>query len=358
MNHASAKMLDEIRSQIRELDLSSGIQARQRLDRLTKPPGSLGRLEEIVIQLAQITGQVQPQVSPPGITVFAGDHGVVAEGVSAFPQEVTGQMVLNFIAGGAAINVFARHIGARMDIVDVGVAADLTHVQGVRNRRIRQGTGNMLHENAMSREQALEAIAAGMESAVRLIEAGARSILPGEMGIGNTTSSTAIAAVITGRSVEDLTGSGTGITPDTIKHKAALIQRAIEARKPDRTDALDILCKVGGLEIAAMTGSILAAASRRIPVLLDGFICSVAAMLAVRLADGVRGYLIAGHRSQEPGHQAVLEWLELEPLLDLQMRLGEGSGAAVAFPLLESAVRMMAEMATFDSAGVSDAGTS
>ncbi|MDT9725635.1 nicotinate-nucleotide--dimethylbenzimidazole phosphoribosyltransferase [Xylanibacillus composti] len=347
--------LEQICAKIGDLDQASGELAKQRLERLTKPPGSLGRLETLVIQLAEITGQPLPRIFPPGIAVFAGDHGIVAEGVSAFPQEVTGQMVRNFAAGGAAINVFARQIGAKLDITDVGTAADLSEVEGVRQRKVREGTGNFAREDAMSRQEAVEAIAAGIESAARLIEEGAECIIPGEMGIGNTTSSTAIAAVITGRSTEELTGAGTGLNPDARKRKAALIQRALEARKPDPADALDIISKIGGLEIAAMTGAILAAAARRKPVLLDGFICGVAAVLAVKLASGVRGYLIAGHRSQEPGHEAVLEWLGLEPLLDLQLRLGEGSGAAVAYPLLESAVRMLAEMATFESAGISGA---
>ncbi len=354
MEQAVNKLTD-ICARISSLNPESAKLARQRLDRLTKPPGSLGRLEDVVLQLAGITGQPLPQVFPPGIAVFAGDHGIVAEGVSAFPQEVTGQMVRNFVAGGAAINVFARQHSALLEVVDVGTAADLSDVQGIQHRRVREGTGNMLQEDAMSRQQAIEAIEAGIESANKLIQAGARCIIPGEMGIGNTTSSTAITAVITGRSVEQLTGTGTGISAEAKKHKAALIQRAIEERKPNAEDALDVLCKVGGLEIAAMTGAILAAAAHRVPVLLDGFICGAATMLAVRLAGGVRDYLIAGHRSQEPGHQAVLDWLELEPLLDMNLRLGEGSGAAVAFPLLESAVRMLAEMATFDSAGVSDA---
>ncbi|WP_134684021.1 nicotinate-nucleotide--dimethylbenzimidazole phosphoribosyltransferase [Brevibacillus migulae] len=335
------------------LDTEAAEKARRHIDQLTKPPGSLGRLEELAIRLAGMTGEPFPQISPPGILVFAGDHGVVEEGVSAFPQEVTAQMVMNFASGGAAINVFARHIGGLLRVVDVGVISD-PEAPDIWRKKVRPGTGNMLREDAMTRAEAERCLAVGIESAETIIGEGARLLIIGEMGIGNTTSSSAILAAFTGADPEEIVGRGTGVAEDAFAHKKKVVKQALEARRPNAADAIDVLAKVGGLEIGAMAGAVIGAASRRIPVLADGFISSVAALLAVRIEPQVRDYLLFGHQSQEPGHARVLAELAAEPILDLQLRLGEGSGAAVAFPILEAAVRMVREMATFSSAGISE----
>jgi nicotinate-nucleotide--dimethylbenzimidazole phosphoribosyltransferase len=341
---------DRINS-IQPLDRQAAEQARQHVDQLTKPQGSLGRLEELAVQLAAIKADPFPEVTPPGVLVFAGDHGVVAEGVSAFPQEVTAQMVLNFSKGGAAINVFTRQIGGLLRVVDVGVAADLD-APGVWTKKVRYGTGNFLREDAMSRDEAEQCIQAGIESADEIIAEGAKLLIIGEMGIGNTTASSATLTALTGAEAETVVGRGTGISHEAWNHKREIVRQAIAARQPDANDPMDVLAKVGGLEIGAMAGAVLSAASRRVPVLVDGFISTVAALLAVRLNPAVRDYLIAGHHSVEPGHARALEELGKEPLLQLQLRLGEGSGAAVAFPIVEAATRMIREMATFASAGV------
>lgn len=322
------------------------------IDTLTKPQGSLGRLEELAIELAQITGTSFPTVTPPGVIVFAADHGIAAEGVSAFPQEVTTQMVLNFLQGGAAINVFARHIGALFSIVDIGVAHDVEG-EGLIQRKIRYGTANFLIEDAMSKAEAVQALEVGIEAAEQIIEQGAKCLILGEMGIGNTSSSSAILAVLSGEKIESIVGRGTGIPSERLLYKQQVIEQALASRQPDSHDPLDILAKVGGLEIAGMAGAMLATAKHRLPILVDGFICTVAALLAEKICPMVKEYLIAGHQSQEPGHQVALQLLEKKPLLDLQLRLGEGSGAAVAFPIVEAATRMLKEMATFSSAGVS-----
>lgn len=329
-----------------------GEEVRAYIDTLTKPQGSLGRLEELAIELAQITGKSFPTVTPPGVIVFAADHGIAAEGVSAFPQEVTTQMVLNFLQGGAAINVFARHIGALFSIVDIGVAHDVEG-EGLIQRKIRYGTANFLIEDAMSKSEAVQALEVGIEAAEQIIEQGAKCLILGEMGIGNTSSSSAILAVLSGEKIESIVGRGTGIPSEKLLYKQQVIEQALDRRQPDPHDPLDILAKVGGLEIAGMAGAMLATAKHRLPILVDGFICTVAALLAEKICPMVKEYLIAGHQSQEPGHQVALQLLEKKPLLDLQLRLGEGSGAAVAFPIVEAATRMLKEMATFSSAGVS-----
>ncbi|MFQ3788405.1 nicotinate-nucleotide--dimethylbenzimidazole phosphoribosyltransferase [Halomonas sp. A29] len=326
-----------------------------RLDNLTKPPGSLGRLELLVIQLACLSGSAAPAVRPPGVIVFAADHGVAEEGVSAFPQEVTAQMVANFAAGGAAINVFARQIGARLEVVDVGVKG-VAEGEGVVIDKIRPGTANFAREDAMSRAEAERAIEVGIRAATRSHHAGCRCLIVGEMGIANTTASSAVLAALSGLPASRLVGLGTGIEPARLAHKAAVIEGALAARDADPSQPLEVLAKLGGLEIAAMAGAYLGAAVRRMPILVDGFIATVAALVACRLAPALRGYLIFAHRSCEPGHDVALELLEAEPLLDLQLRLGEGTGAALVFPLLEAACRMLAEMATFDSAGVASGG--
>ena len=339
--------------QVQPVDLNAGEETRRYLDTLTKPPGSLGALEELAIQLSAITGELKPIVTPPAVLVFAADHGVAAEGVSAFPQEVTAQMVANFVNGGAAINVFARQIGAQIEVVDVGVAATLT-IPGVTLAKVRAGTANMVVEDAMHADEALAAIDVGIMAIERAKKAGAKCIIVGEMGIANTTASSAMLAVLTGERVASLVGVGTGINPQQLVHKVAVIERAIAARNANPQAPLDVLVKLGGLEIAAMTGAYLAAASQRLPAIVDGFIATVAALIACRLCSAVRGYLIFGHRSQEPGHDVALKALGAKPLLDMGMRLGEGSGAALAYPLLQAATAMMEEMATFDSAGIND----
>ncbi|MGP9767815.1 nicotinate-nucleotide--dimethylbenzimidazole phosphoribosyltransferase [Halomonas sp. AOP13-D3-9] len=339
--------------QIQSVDLNAGEETRRYLDTLTKPPGSLGGLEELAIQLSAITGELKPRVTPPAVVVFAADHGVAAEGVSAFPQEVTAQMVANFANGGAAINVFARQIGAQVEIVDVGVAAPLT-MQGVTSANVRHGTANMVVEDAMQFEQALAAIDVGVAAVERAKSAGAKCLIVGEMGIANTTASSAMLAVLTGEPLASVVGAGTGINPQQQAHKVAVIERAINARQANPQVPLEVLAKLGGLEIAAMTGAYLAASAHRLPAIVDGFIATVAALTACRLCPAVRGYLIFGHRSQEPGHDIALQALGAKPLLDMGMRLGEGSGAALAYPLLQAATAMMREMATFADAGVSD----
>lgn len=341
---------------IQSVDFHAGEEARRYLDTLTKPPGSLGALETLAIQLSAITGELKPSVMPPAVIVFAADHGVAAEGVSAFPQAVTAQMVANFAQGGAAINVFARQIGARIEVVDVGVTSNIT-APCVINAKVRHGTANIAVTDAMHPEEALEAINVGVAAVERAKKTGSKCIMVGEMGIANTTASSAMLAVFTGESVASLVGVGTGINQQQLAHKIAVIERAIAGRNADPKVPLEVLAKLGGLEIAAMTGAYLAAAGQRLPAIVDGFIATVAALTACRMCPAVRGYLIFGHRSQEPGHDVALKALDASPLLDMNMRLGEGSGAALAYPLLQAATAMVAEMATFADAGVSDKAT-
>ncbi|WP_147533606.1 nicotinate-nucleotide--dimethylbenzimidazole phosphoribosyltransferase [Bacillus marasmi] len=337
---------------IQPVNKEKGKQVAQYIDTLTKPIGSLGRLEELAIQLGEITGEDFPTVTPPAVITFAADHGIVKEGVSAYPQEVTAQMVLNFLHGGAGINVFSRQIGAKFEIVDVGVASDMEH-PGLTSKKVRYGTGNFLVEDAMTRDEVEQALAVGYERAQKMFDEGAKCLIVGEMGIGNTTPSSAITAVLSGKDITELVGSGTGIDSEQIKHKQAVIKRSIEARQADPSDLIDLLAKLGGLEIAAMTGAMLAAAANRLPILLDGFICTVSGLLAAGINENARDYMIVGHRSVEIGHDVAISLLGKKPLLDLGFRLGEGTGAAVAFPILQSATLMLKEMATFASAGVS-----
>jgi nicotinate-nucleotide--dimethylbenzimidazole phosphoribosyltransferase len=338
--------------EIEPLNEAAAAEARRRVDQLTKPLGSLGRLEELAVRLAAMTGSALPSVTPPGVLVFAADHGVTAEGVSAYPQEVTAQMVANFAAGGAAINVFSRQIGALLHVVDVGVAVEV-EAPGVWRKKIRPGTGNLLREEAMTLEEAERAVQVGLECAGAIADEGAKLLIIGEMGIGNTTASSALLAALTGTEPDELVGRGTGVSDAAWERKKAVVKQALARHRPDPARPLEALAKVGGLEIGAMAGAVLGAAARRIPVLVDGFISTVAALLAVRLCPGAADYLTAGHRSQEPGHLCALRALGTEPLIDLGLRLGEGSGAAVAFPIVEAATRMIREMATFESAGVS-----
>lgn len=350
-NEAVGKVMPTI--SIPMLNDEMGAIVKNYVDSLTKPPGSLGRLEELVIELAKMTSDPFPEVARPGVLVFAADHGVTAEGISAFPQEVTKQMVENFLNGGAAINVFSKYIGASLKVVDIGVSADIEQDKLI-CQKVRYGTANFYKENAMSIYEAIKAIQIGYEQGQKMINDGINCLILGEMGIGNTTTSSAILAVISGESVEKLVGRGTGIKSEKIIHKQQIIKKAIYERKPNVEDPVDILSKVGGLEIAGMAGAMLAAASNRTPILVDGFISTTAALVAKMISSQVTDYMFIGHRSVEPGHHIAIELLGKKPLLDLGMRLGEGSGAAVAFPLLQSATLMLKEMATFTSAGISN----
>ncbi|MNJ48091.1 Nicotinate-nucleotide--dimethylbenzimidazole phosphoribosyltransferase [compost metagenome] len=326
--------------------------AAEHLDRLTKPPGSLGKLETLAVQLAGITGQVRPSFDKRAIIVMAADHGVCEEGISAFPAEVTPQMVLNFLAGGAAINVFARQAAADVLCVDIGVNAELSHPD-LLVRKIRMGTANMAVRPAMSRAEAEAAVLAGIAVVKEAVNKGTTLFVTGEMGIGNTTASAAVMSVLTGIAPMECVGRGTGIDEPTLRHKASVVERAIALNQPDAQDPLDVLSKVGGLEIAGLTGVILGAAAHRCPVVIDGFISSVAALIAKGLCAEAVNYMVASHHSQEPGHIQVLRELGLSPMLELDMRLGEGTGGALALHLIDGACRIMKEMATFESAGIS-----
>jgi nicotinate-nucleotide--dimethylbenzimidazole phosphoribosyltransferase len=339
-------------NKIGPLDTQAMAAAQARQDQLTKPRGALGRLEELAVQLAAISGRALPSVTHKVVIVLAGDHGVVAEGISAYPQTVTGQMVLNFLAGGAAINVLARQAGARVVVADLGVAAPLPAWAGLFDGRVAAGTANLAQGPAMSRAQALQALRTGAELVEQELPLGLDILGAGEMGIGNTTPAAAIAAVLTGQDPAALVGRGAGLDDAGLAHKIAVVRQALAVNRPDPADGLDVLSKVGGFEIGGLAGAMLAAAAHRRPVMVDGFIASAAAMLAVALAPGVRPYLIAAHRSAEPGHDAMLAWLGLHPLLDLGMRLGEGTGAVLGMLLAEAACRTLAEMATFGEAGV------
>jgi nicotinate-nucleotide--dimethylbenzimidazole phosphoribosyltransferase len=334
---------------------AAGLQAQRRLDALTKPPGSLGRLEELARALCLMSGRCPPPVAHAVIFTLAGDHGVVDERVSAYPQVVTAQMVENFLNGGAAVNVLARHVGVRVVVADFGVAATLGVRTGLLARRIAPGTANLARGPAMSKQQAAQAVEAGMA----LVEAergrGADLIGTGEMGIGNTTAASAMVAALTGAHAADVTGRGTGVDDAAWGRKVATVERALATNRPDPADGLDVLAKVGGFEIAGLAGVVLAGAAYRIPVFLDGFIAGAAALAAVRIAPEARHYLVAAHRAVEPGHRHVLEALQLAPYLDLEMRLGEGTGAALGIGLARAAAAILSEMATFKSAGVSEA---
>jgi len=348
------EQLQELVKGIRELDAEAMQQAQQRLDSLTKPPGSLGHLENLVKQLAGIQGTPWPKINKKAILLMAGDHGVVEEGVSAFPQEVTPQMVYNFLRGGAAINVLARQAGAKVICTDVGVAFPLEPAD-LMARRVANGTRNMAKGPAMTREEALRALLTGAEVAREAIEEGFNLLATGDMGIGNTTPSSAIVAVFTGLDVKEVVGRGTGVNDQGLARKREIILKAIELNKPDAQDPLDVLTKVGGLEIAAIAGSILQAAYSRVPIVIDGFISTAGALIAAQLCPLATSYMIPSHGSVEPGHRHALALLGFDPLLNLNMRLGEGTGAALAFYLVEAGIRILEEMATFEEAGVSNA---
>lgn len=322
------------------------------LDQLTKPLGSLGRMEELAVQLAGITEQVKPLIEKPMIIVMAADHGIVAEGVSAYPPEVTALMIDNFVRGGAAINVFARQIGAEVLVVDVGVNSDIS-TQPIVHQKIRNGTRNFLHEDAMTEEEALNAIAIGRKLAKEAISKGHRLLITGEMGIGNTSASSALVACLAEEVVENVVGIGTGLKEEDRQRKVAIIKEAISNREiTAQTPPLSVLAKVGGLEIAALTGVILEGAARQTPVLIDGFISTAAALVAKKLEPEVGPYLMVAHQSAELGHETVMNYLDVEPILKLDLRLGEGTGAALAYPIVEATSRILKEMATFKDLGM------
>ncbi|OGB88287.1 nicotinate-nucleotide--dimethylbenzimidazole phosphoribosyltransferase [candidate division WOR-1 bacterium RIFCSPLOWO2_02_FULL_46_20] len=349
------KKLEAIMEKIKPIRIELAEPTQKRLDNLTKPRGSLGRLEELAKQIVCITGREEPKIKHKIIITMAGDHGVVEEGVSAYPQEVTPQMVYNFLRGGAGINVLARHVGARVVVVDMGVAGDLDPQPELINKKVAYGTKNMVTGPAMTREQAIQSIEAGIEVVEEELKNGVDIIGTGDMGIGNTTPSSAIVAAITGADVAKVTGRGTGIDDENLKKKIKAIEKALEVNKPKAEDGIDVLAKVGGFEIGGMAGVMLASAANRIPVFIDGFISGAAALVAVKLEPKVKDYLIASHCSVEAGHIITLEWMGLKPLLDFNLRLGEGTGAALGISIAEAGIRILTEMATFGDAGVSEA---
>lgn len=321
---------------------------------LTKPAGSLGQLEALAVQLAGLQGRVKPTVEQVWIAIFAGDHGVVAEGVSVYPQAVTAQMLHNFVTGGAAISVLAQQLTAQLEVIDLGTVTPSLNLPGVRHLNIAAGTANFVNGPAMTEAQGRLALQAGRDSARRALESGAQLFIGGEMGIGNTTAASALACALLDCPVSDLTGPGTGLDAQGVSHKVAVIERALAVHAAQRGDALQTLFNLGGLEIAALVGAYLACAQDGIVVLVDGFICSVAALVATRLNPACREWLVFGHRGAEPGHRHVLHSLDAQPLLELGLRLGEGSGAALAVPLLRLACALHGQMATFAEAAVAE----
>jgi nicotinate-nucleotide--dimethylbenzimidazole phosphoribosyltransferase len=352
------RLLDDTVAAIRPPDAQALAEARERQDRLTKPRGALGVLEDLSVQLAGLAGRCPAPVPEPAVVaVFAGDHGVHAQGVTPWPQEVTAQMVANFLAGGAVVNAMAAQVGAEVCVVDVGVAATLEPVPGLLPRKVRAGTQDMTAGPAMTRADALRAVEVGIEVARDLVAAGNRALVTGDMGIANTTASAALVCVFTGARPEDVTGRGTGIDDPTWQRKVEVVRRALARNRPDPGDPLGALAAVGGLEHAALVGFVLGGAALRVPVLLDGVIAASAALVAQALAPDVTGALVAGHLSVEPGARHALDRLGLRPLLDLDLRLGEGSGALAALPLVQLAARVLRDVATFDGAGVTDKDT-
>ncbi len=351
-----SKLIESTIQNIKPLDKNAMSLARARQDTLTKPAGSLGKLEELSIRLAGIQGRSNPRISQKAIAIMVADHGVVAEGTSAYPQEVTAQMVLNFVRGGAAINVISRQIGARVVVVDIGISADTGSFPGIVHCKVARGTNNMCRGPAMTPEQAEQAIETGIEIVNSEISRGLDIVGTGDMGIGNTTASSAICAVVTGKSAAEVTGRGTGLDDKQLRHKVEVINRALLVNRPEASRPLEVLAKVGGLEIGGLVGVMLGAASHRLPVMIDGFISGAAALVAAGLCPQCKDYLIAAHVSVEPGHKYMLEHLGIEPLMDLNMRLGEGTGAALGIFLAETSCRVLSEMATFAEAGVSEKG--
>jgi len=346
------KSLQKILDNIQPLNEDYMKRAKLKLDSLTKPVESLGRLETIAQKYAAIREDLNPSIKRKMIFTFAGDHGVVEEGVSAYPGEVTVQMVLNMLAGGAAVNVLARHAGAEVVIVDIGVNHDFAPIGGLVIKKVGYGTKNFTKGPAMTRAEALQSIRVGMELADKYAGKGVDIMGTGEMGIGNTTPSSAILSVFTGLKAEEVTGRGTGIDDEALRKKASIIEKAISVNRPDPEDPMDVLAKVGGFEIGGITGLIIGCAFHRIPVVVDGFISTAGAMIAVGLNPTINEYLFYSHLSSEAGHKQMLEKLGQQPILDLDMRLGEGTGAVIAMSVIEAAVKVMTEMATFESAGV------
>jgi nicotinate-nucleotide--dimethylbenzimidazole phosphoribosyltransferase len=346
--------IKKITARITGLDTGLMEKTQKRLDNLTKPLGSLGRLEGLAKQICGITGKDNPYLGNKIIFTLAADHGVTEEGVSPYPKEVTAQMVYNFLSGGAGINVLAQHVGARVVVVDMGVASDLRPDPRLVIKKVAYASKNMTKGPAMTRNEAIKAVSAGFAVFENEFRRGADIIGTGEMGIGNTTAASAITAVFTGKPIEEITGRGAGLDDKGLKHKIAVIRKALAVNKPDPKDSLDVLAKVGGFEIAGLAGIILAASARKVPVVIDGFISGSAALIAYHLEPKVKDYMIAAHNSVEGGHRYILEHIGLKPLLDLNLRLGEGTGAALAISLADAAVKILTQMATFQSANVSE----
>lgn len=347
------ELLNKTIQSIGSLDYGAMEKAKERLDNLIKPPGSLGMLEELAAKMAGITGHPRPMVGGKSVILMAGDHGVVEEGVSAAPQEITRQMLPNFVRGVAGIGVLARQAGVRLVVVDVGVKGPV-NIPGVISRKVRPGAGNISRGPAMARDEAVQAVEVGIELAETEISQGATILATGDMGIGNTTPSSAILAALGGYTADEVTGRGTLVNDDVLARKREAVIRALEVNRPDPEDGLDVLSKVGGLEIGGLTGVILGAAACRAPVLLDGFISTAAALVAAAIEPKCKDYMIASHLSAEPGHKLMLEHLGLKPMLYMNMRLGEGTGAVLAMNLVDAACRILNEMATFTEANVMD----
>ena len=350
-----APLLARTLAALRPLDHAAAAAAREHQDRLTKPRGALGELEAVSVHLAGLAGvEPAPLPEPAVVAVFAADHGVHAQGVSPWPQEVTAQMVANLAAGGAVVNVLSAQAGARVVVVDIGVAAELSSLPEVLHRKVAAGTGDLTEGPAMTLEQAVRAVEVGIALAEQLVEEGARCLLTGDMGIANTTASAALIAAMLRLEPGLVTGRGTGIDDATLERKTDVVRRALALHAPDPADPLAVLAAVGGLEHAALVGFVLGASARRVPVVLDGVIAGAAALVAAALHPDALVACLAGHRSAEPGHAHALAALGLRPLIDLDLRLGEGSGAVLALPLVQAAARVLRDVATFDSAGVAD----
>jgi len=351
------KILEAALATIKPVDSSLLATAQAKLDNKTKPLGSLGRIEEFGRRVAAISGSLKPDLSKKVIYTFAGDHGVVEEGISAFPKEVTPQMVFNFLNGGAGVNVLARHAGAEVRVVDMGVDFDFGAVPGLIDRKVARGTKNLAKGPAMTRAEAVASLEAGITLALDAKAEGVALLGTGDMGIGNTTPSSAIIAVFSGISVRELTHRGTGINDEALERKIRAIEQGLAVNRPDPADPLDVLTKVGGFEIAGIAGLVLGAAAAGIPVVVDGFISTAGALIASELHPSVKEYIFAAHQSVEIGHTFMLERLNAEPILDLQLRLGEGTGAALAMTLIEAGAKVLCEMASFEEAGVSEQNT-
>ncbi|MCG8607776.1 nicotinate-nucleotide--dimethylbenzimidazole phosphoribosyltransferase [bacterium] len=338
---------------VRPLDRTFIEKAQHHLSGLTKPPNSLGRLEEMACQYIAITKNLNPRIEKKVIVVFAADHGVALEGVSAYPQAVTAQMVLNFINGGAAINALAKHVGVQVQVVDIGVAHAFDRIRGLTDRKVGLGTRNMISGPAMTLKETQKAIGVGIDLANEAANEGVHIIGTGEMGIGNTTASSALLSVMIGDEIESVTGFGTGLTPAQRQHKMEVIKRAIETNQHLLTDPISILSAVGGLEIAGICGLIIGCAANRLPAIVDGFISSVAALVAIKINPVIKEYLFFAHNSREQGHERLLTHIGVKPILDLRLCLGEGTGAVLAMNLIEAALKIYSDMATFEGAGIS-----